>query len=115
MSFTTDLQVFTRDAATARLPLVRSILRDLNELNAELRSVDNPDPERVREIDEKALAVEDELVDLGLEFTAPDIVHFPSVIEGRLALLCWTPDDDHVAHWHPMDQGCVSRLPLIEE
>lgn len=40
------------------------------------------------------------------------LVDFPTRREGRLAYLCWRPDEDRVAHWHEVDSGFGGRRPL---
>lgn len=40
------------------------------------------------------------------------LVDFPSLREGRLIYLCWTPEEDRVRYWHEVDAGFGGRRPL---
>lgn len=115
------MTLYTPEQATATLPLVRRIVEDLVETYAEwqrgvddfevaaLRSrADHPDPhaEAVQQRTQ-ALATEidgfvRELRELGIECTgfAEGSVIFPTVIDGRRAVLSWRLGEPAVEHWH---------------
>ncbi len=40
------------------------------------------------------------------------LIDFPTRREGRLAYLCWRPEEDRVGHWHEVDSGFGGRKPL---
>jgi hypothetical protein len=39
-------------------------------------------------------------------------IDFPTRRGGRLAFLCWNPEEPSVAYWHEADHGLGSRKPL---
>jgi hypothetical protein len=40
------------------------------------------------------------------------LIDFPTVVAGREGFLCWRPDEDRVAFWHPPEAGFRGRRPL---
>ncbi len=40
------------------------------------------------------------------------LVDFPTLRNGREALLCWRYDEPSVSHWHEADAGFAGRQPL---
>ena len=38
------------------------------------------------------------------------IVNFPSLYNGRKVFLCWHPGEDHVGHWHELDETFNDRV-----
>ena len=55
-----------------------------------------------------------ELDDIGVELKdwSVGIVDFPTFIGGHEAYLCWRLGEDHVEHWHRLDQESDQRTPL---
>jgi hypothetical protein len=47
----------------------------------------------------------------------PDVglVDFPAVRDGEEILLCWQLGEEHVAHWHGLEEGFAGRRPLDDE
>jgi len=40
------------------------------------------------------------------------LVDFPALRHGETVLLCWMLGEDHVAHWHTIEDGFAGRRPL---
>jgi len=127
---------FTPAEANATLPLLRSILRDVTALAAELKDrherLDRVAPpprgqpgdayqeelremeaefERGRERMQEYLA---ELQHLGVELKDPytGLVDFLSILDGHEVYLCWRLGEPEVAHWHELDAGFAGRQKL---
>lgn len=66
-----------------------------------------------REARELAQAI-DAVVELGLQVKDIDegLVDFPALLHGETVLLCWMLGEDHVAHWHTIEDGFAGRRPL---
>jgi hypothetical protein len=129
-------RLFTIDEATAMLPLVRAIAKDLAELAQSLierrerlarlvagRQVSARDPygsellavqqEFERDI-EKLQAYDRELKELGVESKGPQgLVDFPSMQDGRIVYLCWQLGEPEISWWHELEAGFSGRQPLM--
>jgi hypothetical protein len=40
------------------------------------------------------------------------LLDFPSVVDGKAALLCWKLGEPAIAHWHTEEEGFAGRKPL---
>ncbi len=132
---------FTVEEANQRLPLVKSIVRDIVQLYRDVherrerlnrirhwhRSDVDATPrvyseeleqvERELECDIQRLnEYVHELRELGVELKDPvlGLVDFPTVIDGRRAYLCWKLGEPEVAYWHELDAGYAGRQSLLE-
>ncbi len=56
----------------------------------------------------------DELRQLGVEPKngVEGIVDFPTMLDGRLAFLCWQLGEPELLYWHELDTGFQGRQPL---
>lgn len=132
-------QLFTLEEANQRLPLVKSIVRDIvslfhdteqreerlqeiRSLRPERRNFDDVYTEEVdqveRELDEdrnRLRGFVDELQSLGVELKDPaqGLVDFRSESEGREVYLCWKHGEDDIAFWHELNAGFAGRQPLL--
>jgi hypothetical protein len=130
---------YTVSEANATLPLLRSILRDITELAADLeerhqrlaclknaRNVDSAHQEEIQQIvadferdQERMKDYEQELRNLHVElkdyFTG--LVDFPGLMDGREVFLCWRLGEPEVGYWHELDAGFAGRqkLPRISK
>ena len=129
-------RLFTLEQANSMLPLVRAIVRDIVELSRELvdrkqrlellvrdrpaktSALYSEELEQI-EVDlekdvQRLQAYVDELIELGVELKSPidGLVDFPSVIEGKPALLCWKLDEPAVLYWHDLESGFAGRQPI---
>jgi hypothetical protein len=129
-------KIFTVEEANARLPLVRVIVSDLMQLTAELidrrdrleqllrnRDGDSSDVYQ-SEVDQVKQELEKdssragdflrELLELGVEpkNAATGLIDFPTMIDGKLAYLCWKYDEPEVLFWHDLDAGFAGRQSL---
>lgn len=57
----------------------------------------------VEEIRSRGIVVRD--VNTGL-------VDFPSIMDGRIVLLCWQYGESSIGYWHEADSGYAGRKPL---
>ena len=129
-------KLFTVEQANAALPLVRAITQDLVQLSREvierrerLALLSSGRAGAARDLySEELLQIEDELekdgqrlqgyvqelIQLGVEpKSGPDgLVDFPSLMDGRVVLLCWKLGESEVLHWHELDAGFRGRQPL---
>jgi hypothetical protein len=127
---------FTAAEANATLPLLRSILRDVTELAADLKErhdrlsrvevpagakVGDAYQEEVREMQaeferdrERMQEYVEELHRLGGVLKDPytGLVDFPSVVDDHEVFLCWRLGEPEVAHWHELDAGFAGRQKL---
>jgi hypothetical protein len=119
---------FTREEASALLPRLKEMLRELRSSKDQL--TDTEAHEALSEaapgngggdegkqvgvaflevrrllgaIEESGIVLRD--IDRGL-------VDFPAVIDGREVYLCWELGEDDVAYWHDLDSGYRGREPL---
>jgi hypothetical protein len=126
-------KLFTVEEANQCLPLVRAITSDLVSLTLEVldrrqrlamltagreRDAGDVYSEELAsieaEIDKDAQRLNEyvrELIDLGVEpkSAADGLVDFPSMMDGRLVLLCWKLGEPEVLHWHEIDAGFAGR------
>jgi hypothetical protein len=129
-------KLFTIRQANSTLPLVRAITNDIVALSREIverrerlnhlstrRQNESRDlySEELSQIEEelqkdtrRLREYAEELRQLGVELkSAPDgLVDFPSMIEGRIAYLCWKHGEPEVLFWHELDAGFAGRQPL---
>jgi len=137
-------RLFTVEEANAMLPLVRAICTDLAQLSrdvverrerlANLRRVRESQgrtdkrndlySEEVAQIEEELELDSQRLNDyveelrrLGIEPKngLEGLVDFPSLIDGRVVLLCWRLNEPEVLYWHEMEAGFAGRQPLTAE
>ena len=119
---------FTREEASALLPRIKEMLRELRSSKDQL--TDTEAHEALSEaapgngggdegkqvgvaflevrrllgaIEESGIVLRD--IDRGL-------VDFPAVIDGREVYLCWELGEDDVAYWHDLDSGYRGREPI---
>ena len=129
-----EKRFFTVDEANARLPLLRSILRDVTDLSVQmkvlydrlipLQTAGSRDPKIEREVADLSAELdamqrsmrgyEAELTQLGAELKDAfvGLIDFPGWIDGREVCLCWKLDEPMVAHWHDVDAGFGGRRPI---
>lgn len=129
-------RTFTVEEAARTLPLVRRIVEDLVEEQAQLEealahfqkvlSVTGPgdDPLRLERlktaINERGARIQalvDELHALGCLFKGfePGLVDFYAIHEGRPVFLCWKLGEERIDHWHEVDAGYTGRTKLTPE
>lgn len=137
-------KLFTVAQVNAMLPLVRAIVADLVALTREvierrervahllqgrgLREGDEIPPddpyrqelvqveEQMRRDAQRLRELVDELRELGVEPKdgVMGLVDFPTMIDGRIACLCWKLDEPEVLFWHDWDAGFAGRRPLAQ-
>lgn len=132
------MRFFTEEEANAALEVVRPLVERLVEarkrlvhMAGRLEEVEGRvsgnggglDPERVRELqDRAATAANDiaglvsELEDVGVQVKDLDqgLIDFPALHpeRGETVLLCWRFGEDAVAYWHGVEEGFAGRKPL---
>ena len=130
---------FTATEANATLPLLRSILRDVTALAAELRERherlsrlqlpargDKPGDayqeelhgmqaefERGQEKMHEYLAELDKL-DVELKDFYTGLIDFRHIRDGKEVYLCWRLGEPEVAHWHDLNSGFGGRQKIEE-
>ena len=126
-------ELFTPEAATAMLPLVRRIVKELTTLfesiearRRQVRGVLQLDetsshPDYLDELNDIHSTIADEearlegclqeLASLGVEPHRPfnGFVDFPATLNRRRVRLCWHPDDESVSHWHELGEMAENR------
>lgn len=127
-------KLYTLQEANAMLPLLRSILRDVTTLQAELREryarltgvqktegMDRAHREEVQHMIEEFERCQDrmreyefELEKLGVELKDYDtgLIDFRHMKDGREVYLCWKLDESEVAHWHELNAGFSGRKTI---
>ena len=133
---------FTIATATATLPLVSRIVKDLVALSREISDtherlaftvsdrenrtdVYSKELHSVRaETDKKSLRLKncvDELLELNAltERVNEGFVDFPARRSGQDICLCWKQGESSVTHWHGVDESCKQRrlvdLQLVQK
>jgi hypothetical protein len=126
-----EKRFYTVEEANARLPLLRSILRDVTDLAAQMKGMydqlipmqtaGSNDPAVEKEVETLSAELdalqtrmrgyETEMTQIGAELKDAFIglVDFPGWHEGREVCLCWKLDEPKVAHWHDVDAGYAGR------
>lgn len=138
-------RAFTVKEANALLPLLESVLDDLEEHRLELEAhmdriqvldviwgaslTEDSNPDREEFLAERA-AVRDaiqrieavvsaRIAPLGVRFPPGGLEHglvdFPSTLDGRWVFLCWRRGEPQVESWHELDGGFRGRRPLTDE
>jgi hypothetical protein len=129
-----EKRFYTVEEANARLPLLRSILRDVTDLAAQmkglydqlipLQTAGSNDPKVEKEVETlsgeldamqtKMRGYESETTQLGAELKDAFIglIDFPGWHEGREVCLCWKLGEPKVEHWHDVDAGYAGRRPI---
>jgi hypothetical protein len=129
-----EKRFYTVDEANARVPLLRSILRDVTDLAAQMKTIYDrliplqtdgaADPVVEKEVaslsaeldamQRKMRDCETELTQLGAELKDAfvGLIDFPGWHEGREVCLCWKLDEPAVAHWHEVHAGYGGRRPI---
>lgn len=143
MNAQADERCFTLEEANQRLPLVRSIVRDIVELYRDvhnrrwrlvkLRQRKQPTPNRDEKPDlyrEEVQQMEHdldrdinrldafvkELTDLEVNLKDPVAGHvdFRSVVNGEDGYLCWKLGEEEIGYWHAADAGIEGRQSILE-
>ncbi len=115
---------FTPKEATQTLPLVKSIVSDIQETGQrfterirELGADAPADPEVKRMADELDDLLQ-ELQDLGCTYKdwsfSTGLVDFPAMIDGEEVLLCWRSDEPAIVYYHSVEAGYPGRKPIPE-
>ncbi len=127
-------KLYTLEEANATLPLLRSILRDVTTMAADLRDryerlvrlqktegMDNAHKEEVQQLIEdfergqdKMREYEFELEKLSVELKDYDtgLIDFRHMKDGREVYLCWKLGEPEVAHWHELNAGFSGRKKI---
>jgi hypothetical protein len=130
----TDPRLFTLDEAERSLPLVRHIVLDIRdayrtwqdavtryELEAAGATAQVGETEVLRTLQEavsgsaeRVAGLVDELQNLGVSLKdfEQGLVDFYALREDRLVFLCWRLGEDHITHWHEVDEGFAGRRPV---
>ncbi len=135
-----EQQFFTVEEANKRLPLVKSIVRDIVALHKDVterrrrleeiqfRQTGSEDAaslyrEEVGEVEKElkkdVLRLDEYIGELRqlnvmLKDATKGLVNFPAKMEDREIYLCWQLGEDEVGHWHETDTGFAGRQSLME-
>ncbi len=119
------VKFFTPHQANQRLPYIRKIVEDILAKGKRVKALlmlPHPTKERERELLElegKIKALIGELETLGCYFKdwnfETGLVDFPTIINGREALLCWRSDEPTIAWFHGYEDGYAGRQPITAE
>jgi hypothetical protein len=73
--------------------------------------------QRLRHVFGRLEDCREELADVGVQLRdwLRGVVHFPTVIAGRPAVLCWRHGEKRVTMWHGPTENCLCRRPLTPE
>lgn len=129
---------FTPAEATASLPLVQAIVKDITELACSLRdrqerlsrawpgdgpAMDRAHQEELEQVQaefvrdrERLEEYEQELKDLGVELKDyfMGLIDFPCWVGDREVYLCWRLGEPEIAYWHEVDAGFAGRQDLAK-
>lgn len=129
-------KTYTLDEATAMLPLLRVILRDITNLAGDLRDryerlvrlqkaqgLDKAHQEEVQQLaeefergQEKMHEYEQELEKLSVELKDyyTGLIDFRHLRDGKEVYLCWKLGEPEIGHWHELNAGFSGRQKLEE-
>jgi len=80
--------------------------------------LDKAEAERLRETLEQAQREASEILaeiaSHGVQVKDPDrgLLDFPTVVDGRPALLCWQVGEERIEFWHTIEDGFAGRQPI---
>jgi hypothetical protein len=80
--------------------------------------LDKAEAERLREALEQAqreaAEILAEIASHGVQVKDADrgLLDFPTVVEGRPALLCWQVGEERIEFWHTIEDGFAGRRPI---
>lgn len=119
---------FTREEASALLPRIKEMLRELRSSKDQLTDTEahealseaapgNGGGEEGKQVGVAFLEVRrllGAIEESGIVLRDIDrgLVDFPAVIDGREVYLCWELGEEDVAYWHDLDSGYRGREPL---
>jgi len=120
---------FTPEAANQALPLVRTLVVEIMQAREAIikaqpelwpvleKSIGNGGSKKAGELLHEFRRVENgikSLQQIGCELKDMSIglVDFPTLRDGREALLCWKYDEPEVAFWHDLQSGYAGRKRL---
>jgi hypothetical protein len=132
------MRFFTQEEANAALETVRPLAERLADARKRLVHVAGKledvegrvsgnggglDPDRVRELQERAAEAAADVAGLVTELEAAGVqvkdldeglIDFPAKHpeQGDTVLLCWQLGEDEVSHWHGLEEGFAGRKPL---
>lgn len=118
---------YTPDLANRSLPLVRSIVQDVQQTAREIQrtwiliqetSAGEADRlhHRLEELRDRFRGLIVELDQLGVELKDPlkGLIDFRARRHGQEVYLCWVLGESSVGHWHAVDAGFAGRRPMSE-
>lgn len=126
-------RLFTHAEASALIPVLRPMLRSIQEKKRELDGLrarlekytdamrTNGHASEVARLEITVHAVVDAIrsaltgiQELGVEVKDLDmgLVDFPALRDGRVVYLCWMVDEPRIEFWHELDTGLAGREPL---
>jgi hypothetical protein len=133
-SVSKDRKLFDLEEANRTLPLVSRIVRDIVDVNSQMRDLHLEAQrcltgggsrggktgraeglqDRLQELGYERAQYVEELEDLGIELKDPNLglVDFPAMLDGRLVCLCWKLGEESITHWHEVNAGFAGRQPV---
>jgi len=127
-----ELHKYTLEEATALLPQVRAVVRQLRDVwvgaaderqGFERAQTQNRGPIEASLAHQRLVCALWDLQPLAAWLRAHDLVlrqpeigliDFRAEVNGQDAFLCWRLGEDRIAFWHGTDEGFDSRKPLPE-
>ncbi len=119
---------YTAEEANALLPEVRKMVNQIREAYRALsepstrqafasRTRANGGGKRLEGALQQAGALERGLQQLDawgcvLRDPSSGLLDFPALRDGKEVWLCWLPEEDRVAYWHPTETGFAGRQPI---
>ena len=70
--------------------------------------------EALEQAQREAAEILSEIGSHGVQVKDPDrgLLDFPTVVEGRPALLCWQVGEERIEFWHTIEDGFAGRRPI---
>lgn len=118
--------LLTLEEAERRLPRIREILHEAVQLKHQIEvaaaSMDydaalmEAEKERFKPWMLRMSELISELGDLGgyLKDLDLGLVDFLTFFDGRNIFLCWRMNEDHIGHWHELDEGFSHRQEILQ-
>ena len=120
----TDIKYFTPDEANKTLPLVRKIVKDIQNYSFELKTISDSiegnieDNKEVQHLISEIRGFMKELEDIGCFYKdwnfSIGLVDFPAIIDEEEVFLCWKSDEESIMYYHKMNEGFRGRKLIPE-
>ena len=107
---------FTPEEANKKLPEVRKLLSEIQELKNTMETSDLSLKDKQSTLDRFSISAS-KLSEMGIELKDPGtgLIDFPAMRFSEPVYLCWKLGEEEVLYWHGMTEGYLGRKLLKPE